>query len=418
MKPPAHGLLVFALLATWDGLPRRAAGQFTFRLAVHTPVGQRPSGVVIARLNADAFADVAVTSDNPDKVFIFLGSASGALGLGPVIELPEGVGAAAVVAGRLDAGLSNDLAVGFQNAGSVAILLNTGGDFAFAGAVAVGNNPRGMDIAAGDLVIANRDSNTATLMLNDGHAGFAATTLSAGDEPRAAVFGDFNGDGLRDVAISNHDDRTISIYLGTPQGLVAAASLFVGAGLRPDALAAADLNGDGLDDLVVATDFATVFLSTGGGFSGPVHYPIGGDEPSGVIVADFNCDGLPDIATSHAKSASASVIPNLGGGVFGGPLVLAVGQTPDGVAAGDIDGDGDPDLVVINRDANTLSLLINDSCPPMIPGDLDGDGDVDQADLGILLANYGCVGECPGDINGDGTVDQADLGILLANFGS
>jgi hypothetical protein len=108
----------------------------------------------------------------------------------------------------------------------------------------------------------------------------------------------------------------------------------------------------------------------------------------------------------------------MGGGVFGGPLVLAIGQTNDGIAAGDIDGDGDPDLVVINRDANTLSLLINDSCTPIIPGDLDGDGDVDQADLGILLAFYGCVGECPGDINADGAVDQADLGILLANYGS
>ncbi|MBW7905016.1 MAG: VCBS repeat-containing protein [Phycisphaerae bacterium] len=418
MKPPAHILLAFAPLVVCDGLPRRAAGQLAFRPAVHTPVGQRPSGVVIARLNADAFADVAVTSDNPDKLIIFLGSAAGALGLGPAIELPEGVGASAVVAGRLDAGLSNDLAVGLQNAGAVAILLNTGGDFALAATVAVGNNPRGMDTAGGDLVVANRDSNTATLLLNDGNAVFSTMTLPAGDEPRAAIFGDFNGDGLRDVAISNHDDRTISIYLGTPRGLVAAADLFVGAGLRPDALAAADLNGDGLDDLAVATDFATVFLSTGAGFSGPVHYPVGGDGPSGITVDDFNCDGLPDIATSHADAGSASVIPNMGGGVFGGPLVLAIGQTNDGIAAGDIDGDGDPDLVVINRDANTLSLLINDSCTPIIPGDLDGDGDVDQADLGILLAFYGCVGECPGDINADGAVDQADLGILLANYGS
>src|SRR6185436_7957643 len=87
--------------------------------------------------------------------------------------------------------------------------------------VAVGANPRGMDIADVDgdkdmdISVANRDGNSVSILKNSGTATFTTTTLAAGAEPRDSGFGDFDHDGDMDLAVTNHDDRSISIYANT-----------------------------------------------------------------------------------------------------------------------------------------------------------------------------------------------------------
>src|SRR6185436_14948876 len=64
----------------------------------------------------------------------------------------------------------------------------------------------------------------------------------------------------------------------------------------PKGLASADFNHDGLDDLAVAnTDgTVTVFLGVGDGkFGPPRHLQTGVDELRGIIAADMNGDGAP-----------------------------------------------------------------------------------------------------------------------------
>ncbi len=77
-----------------------------------------------------------------------------------------------------------------------------------------------------------------------------------------------------------------------------------------------------------------------------MHSPAPGGA-SALALADFNGDGLPDVAfaSSPGTLSSYAIALNQGGGVFGSATIssLTLG-VPNGVAAGDFNGDGKQDL--------------------------------------------------------------------------
>ena len=99
----------------------------------------------------------------------------------------------------------------------------------------------------------NQGSNNVSVLLGNGDGTFqAAVNHSAGGgdspAPRSLVVGDFNSDGVADLAVASD---TVSVLLGNGDGTFQAAVKYA-AGLSPNALAVADLNGDGKPDLAVA----------------------------------------------------------------------------------------------------------------------------------------------------------------------
>src|SRR5207253_1724637 len=107
-----------------------------------------------------------------------------------------------------------------------------------------------------DLAVANADSNNVSVLLGDGAAGFGtATNFLVGYTPLALAVGDFNGDGVKDIAVANffYDDNgdNISVLLGNGAGRFTAASNF-NAGATPSAIATGDFNADGSADLALA----------------------------------------------------------------------------------------------------------------------------------------------------------------------
>ena len=193
-------------------------------------------------------------------------------------------------------------------------------------------------------------------------------TLTAGNEPRAAAFVNIDGNADIDLAVTNNDDRTVSLYTNTGVGFVASGTLTTGVQLRPEGIVAADLNGDGLEDLAVAAndnvipDAAIVYLNSGGGFGAGFPYATGGIDTSGILAADLDCDGMLDLVTRNETSSNLSILQNLGGGVFGPAMFIPTGLNPDMTVAADLDGDGDQDLAVSNRDSNNVSVSINQTC--------------------------------------------------------
>jgi hypothetical protein len=95
----------------------------------------------------------------------------------------------------------------------------------------VGSSPQ--SIATGDfnldgildLAVANAGSNTVSVLLGNSDGSFQrAVDFPTGVRPVSVAVGDFNGDGVPDLAVANYDESTVSILLGRGDGTFQPAS--------------------------------------------------------------------------------------------------------------------------------------------------------------------------------------------------
>ncbi|MEG5013182.1 DUF4347 domain-containing protein, partial [Microcoleus sp. B4-C5] len=113
-----------------------------------------------------------------------------------------------------------------------------------------------------DLAVANRDSNNVSILLNTTAPGATTPTFTTKvDIPTATTstsvsLGDFNGDGKPDLAVANRNSNTASILLNTTAtGATTptfAPKVDFPTGTNPWPLSIGDINGDDKPDLAVA----------------------------------------------------------------------------------------------------------------------------------------------------------------------
>lgn len=228
-----------------------------------------------------------------------------------------------------------------------------------------------------DLVVGQFSAGTVTVLRQRANGRFSqeGAPIATGAQPRYIVTSDFNGDGRTDVAVSNAGPGTVSILLGQADGSLQnePGSPFR-VGLQPWMIAAADFTGDGRPDLAIAnyTSNEVSLLARGadGGFTpmagSPVPVPGG---PVGVAAADFNRDGQLDLAVTSVDASTVSVLLRQGDGSFapepGSPL--PTGPFPYGIATADFNLDGKPDIATANRNAGTVTVLLNTTPDPAVP---------------------------------------------------
>jgi 6-phosphogluconolactonase (cycloisomerase 2 family) len=135
-------------------------------------------------------------------------------------------------------------------------------------------------------------------------------------------------------------------------------------GTTPDAVFSADFNGDGLADIASANfngNNITVYLGTGSGAMGAgTTYPSIGQYPYSVTAADLNGDGKPDLVATNGVGDIITVYMGTGSGTFGtGTTYSTIGGSPISVTSGDFNGDGKPDLVTANRSNANITVFLN-----------------------------------------------------------
>jgi FG-GAP-like repeat len=268
-----------------------------------------------------------------------------------------------------------------------------------------------------DLVVANEKGGDVSVLLGDGKKGFSPSSGSpfrAGPNPNDLASGDFNGDGLVDLAIANHETQHITVLLGDGRGSFAPAPHSpVAFAVKPHVhgVAAGDLNGDGRLDLLTdswAEDRLVLRFGDGDGrFETPGTYVAVGRHPyQRVRVADLNGDGTADIVSPNLEGDNVTILLGDGKGKFHQPArsPFPCGDSPFNVAIGDVNADGKPDLAIVNSPSSTSDRSGQDGLTILI-----GDG------LGAFTKMAGSpfvTGKFPnipaiGDLNGDGVADVA-----------
>ncbi len=249
-----------------------------------------------------------------------------------------------------------------------------------------------------DLAVASTTG--LNIFLGKGNGSFQTpTTVAAGLLPQGVVVGDFNADGNLDVAVANYVSGTVSVFLGNGDGTFQPQTAYA-SGNGPESVQVADVNWDGIQDLVVTNlvdNNVSVFLGNGDGtFQAAVTYSTG-HGPNKIAVGDLNGDGFADIATANFYDNDVTVLLNNGDGTFGVPQAYATGAGSRSVETADLNGDGILDLIVGNYNANSLSVLL-------------GNGDGTFQNQVSYATGTSPLQMCVADFNGDNRLD-----VVIAN---
>lgn len=230
---------------------------------------------------------------------------------------------------------------------------------------------------------------------------------------------DFNGDGNLDLAVARYGadmhSGDVLVLAGNGDGSFTATQVLT-LDDTPANVAAADLNGDGNADVVVAGMFGSevrAWLGDGaGGFSASIDSGPGGDQMRGaysMVSADFNADGVVDLAltsdNNQTQSLGVSLLFGNGDGSFTLAEQIDLGNCWLNLMAGDFNQDGLTDLAftgTYQMQANRVAVMLNDAANP---GQL-------QAPVMSSTELSGITCAAIGDFNADGQIDVAAAGLL------
>ena len=359
-------------------------GDGTFEPAMFFPAGNGPTAIAEGDFNGDGRIDLAV-ADSGDAngqgqgVSILLGNGDGTFAPPEFFETDEY--ASSIVAGDFTGDGVLDLAVANSFSSNISILLGDGhGGFTVLNPTPLLDQVSGqLSITEGDfgnskvdLAVANQGSNSVSILMNDGQGAFTAMppillSTDPNNLPSAIISGDFQGNGVVDLAVAsaNTDGDNVTVLLGQGEGQFDPQTpILIGSGLTPYAITALPFVPNGPLGLAIAdlnsnNDLGSYSVSLlegddTGGFQSVAALDLGTEgAPVSITTGDFTGDGLADLAIGRSGPNSVTIELNQGGGDFSPPD--AVGLVPRNTPLiADFGADGVPDVAIVDGAGDIL----------------------------------------------------------------
>jgi trimeric autotransporter adhesin len=347
-----------------------AAPSLLPQVTTSTGVNSLPDWTELDDVNGDGVLDLITSVFGTDSINVQLGNGNGTFGAATSILIVPGFGPAEVHAVSLRGNGTLDLIIGSFNTNQIAVLLGNGnGTFQPPTLYTVGtagntptslttgdfNNDGNLDVA-----VANTGNDTVSILLGNGSGALTplGAPISVGRDPEAIRSGDFNSDGFADLAVANYQAGTVTILLNNKNETFTASTISVGAG--PQALA---ITGTGTNLLLAVANYlnntVSVLPSNNNGTFGAQKLVSVGNGPDDLNFADFNGDGIPDIAVANFTSGTVSLVLGNSSGSYTALGQFPVGNNPYSAAVGDLNRDGTPDLVVSNCFSDNTGVLLS-----------------------------------------------------------
>lgn len=313
---------------------------------------------------------------------------------------------------------------------------------------------------AADVVVSDTLNDQMYVALGNNTGMFTlGSVISEDSAPRDVLMGDFNGDGNEDFMVQGGLAADVRVFLGKGDGTFQPAVAYGGTStLGITSLVLADMDGDGHMDMVVCTQTNEIQILHGNS-DGTFVAATGGATlnsfPLVMAAADFNGDGIPDIAVED--SSGLNILLGTGNLNYEPPVPYSLGVSSWASAVADFNGDGRPDFALTATGGIALlldtptgalqSFAVYDVAQPVswiTSADLNGDHIFDiavaegNAGPGILIgkgdgtftlepstAVTGGTGTVAlaGDFNGDGKADlyftgNSSSGVVLFGNGN
>ncbi len=404
-------------------------GSFTPAGLIFMPNSSSPSAVVAADVDGDGDMDLAITLQDFNQVVIARNN--GGFGFSSLPGVGTGgIETRTIDAGDMDGDGDPDFVVASRDSNNVSVLLNQAGTLTLAGTFPAGQEPRDVVIGdwngdgLGDVAAAAHDSRQVVTFTGTGGGQLGAAqflSVPAGARPSGIATGDMDGDGDLDLVAGNGDDdfvfqNFVSVYTNTG-GSFGAPTNFAAGGFDAGDVLTGDFDLDGVLDVAVALEsnasVATLRGLGGGALAAPALFATGA-QPSTLVGADLDGNGSLDLGLTLRQAPNVHIFLNdaSGPGTPWANYCTALANSSGAAATMSASGSGSVaanDLVVVSSSMpqNTVGYFLPSRTQRFVPMPAGSSGN---------LCLGGAIGRYSNSVLASGVAGEISLSINLAQM--